>query len=82
MPFADNSRQTRDGEVVDEGEAFVEKVRAADAVLGVAGPFRVLLQNPRFQPWPVLLADPGQFEFGFANHAHVSRDWCGRLASR
>ena len=50
-------------EVVAEDEAVIEQVVVGDAVLGVVGPLRVLLQNPRLQPRSVLLTDPGEFEF-------------------
>lgn len=39
---------------------------------GVITPGRVFQQDARLQPGPVLLADPGEFEFGFAHAATFS----------
>ena len=44
-------------------EAVVEQVMVGHAVRRVVGPLRVLQQDARLQPGPILLADPGEFEF-------------------
>jgi hypothetical protein len=50
-------------EVVSENKPVIEQVVVGDTVLGVIRPLRILQQNPRLQPRPVLLADPGEFQF-------------------
>ena len=59
-------------EIVAEDEAVIEKVVVGNAVLGVVGVLRVLQQNPRLQLRPVLLSDPGEFQFS-ALIAHLSQ---------
>jgi hypothetical protein len=51
-------------QVVPEDESVVEDVVIADSVDGVVRLFRVLQQNARLQLRPVLLPNPGEFEFG------------------
>ena len=58
-------------QVVAEDEPVVEEVVIRDAVLRVVGLLRVFEQDARLKPGPVLLPDPGEFEFGFARHALI-----------
>ena len=51
-----------DAQVVAEDEAVVEQIVVGDAMRGVAGLLRVLQQDARLQPRPILLPDPDQFE--------------------
>ena len=44
-------------------EAIVEQVVVGHAVRRVVGLLQVLQQDARLQSGPVLLADPGEFEF-------------------
>ena len=53
-------------QVVAEDQAVVEDVAFADTVGRVVAAAGVFEQNARFQARAVFLADPGQFEFGFA----------------
>ena len=55
-------------EVVTEDETVIEKVVISHAVRRVIGLFRVFEQDTRLKPGPVLLPDPGEFEFGFVTH--------------
>ena len=55
-------------QIVAEDETVVEQVVIRDAMRGVIRLLRVFEQDARFQPRPVLLPDPGQFEFGFDRH--------------
>jgi hypothetical protein len=56
-------------EVVPVDEAVVEEVPVRDTVRRMKRLVRLLQQDARLQPRPVLLADPGEFEFGFFGHA-------------
>jgi hypothetical protein len=53
-------------QVVPEDEAVVEHVLVAHPERGVMGLRRVLDEDARLQPRPVLLADPGQFQSSLA----------------
>lgn len=55
-------------EVVPVDEAVVEEVPVRDPVRRMMRALRLLQQDARLQLRPVLLADPGEFEFGFLGH--------------
>ena len=61
-------------EIVAEDEAVIEEVVIRDAVLGVIRLLRVFEQDAWLQPWPVLLPNPGQFEFLLLRHIKSTRD--------
>jgi hypothetical protein len=52
-------------QIIAQNQFVVEKVVICDTVLGVIRLLRVFQQDARLQPGPVLLPDPGQFEFLF-----------------
>jgi hypothetical protein len=52
-------------QIVPADEPVVEEVPVRNPVLRVMGLVRLLQQDARLQLRPVLLADPGGFEFGF-----------------
>ena len=51
-------------------EAVVEEVPVRDAVQRMMRLVRFFQQDARFQPWPVLFSDPGEFEFCFFRHRY------------
>jgi len=53
-------------QVVAKDQAVVENVLVGHAMHGVVGFLRVFQQDARLQLGPVLLADPGEFEFWVA----------------
>jgi hypothetical protein len=55
-------------EVVPVDEAVVEEVPFRDPVRRMMRLVRLLQQDARLQPRPVLLANPGEFEFCFFGH--------------
>ena len=55
-------------EVVPVDEAVVEEVPVRDPVRRMMRLVRLLQQDARLQPRPVLLANPGEFEFRFFGH--------------
>ena len=61
-------------QVVPKDEAVVEDIAVADAVLGVIALLGVLQENARLDARPVLLADPGEFEFGLLRHGLGATD--------
>lgn len=50
-------------EVVTKNEAVIKNIVVGDAMWSVIGFFWLFQQNTWFQLWPVLLANPGQFQF-------------------
>jgi len=51
-------------EIVAEDKPVIEKVVIGQPMFRVLRPLLVIHQDARLQPRPVLLADPGEFEFG------------------
>lgn len=64
-------------EVVTAYEQIVEDISIRDPVRGMIRPLRLLQQDARLQPRPVLLADPCEFEFLLFGHA-----WSAEVSSR
>ena len=62
-------------QIVPLDEQIVEKVAVRDPLRGVVRAFRLLQQDARLQPWPVLLANPGELEFGFFGRHERSPFW-------
>ena len=60
-------------EVVSEDKTVVENVVVCDAMRSVVRLFRVFKKDARLQPWPVLLPNPRQFEFGLFIQEITSR---------
>jgi hypothetical protein len=54
--------------VVAEDETIIEQVVIGHAVRRMIGLLRVFEQDARLKPRPVLLSNPGEFEFGFGCH--------------
>jgi hypothetical protein len=63
-------------QVVPEDQAVVEEVVLGDPLARVVGLRGVLEEDARLQARPVLLADPGEFEFLFPWCAHKAGPSC------
>jgi hypothetical protein len=61
-------------QVVTENKPIIEQVLVGYTVWRMAGLLRILQQNPRVQLRPILLAYPGELEFGFRGIAQCSCD--------
>ncbi len=46
-------------EIVSKDKAVVEDIVVCDSMWSVIGVLRVFKKDPRLQPWPVLLPNPG-----------------------
>ena len=55
-------------QVVAVDQPVIENVLICHTVFGVIGFLRIFQQYARFKPWPVFLADPGEFQFLLAVH--------------
>ena len=64
-------------QVVPENQLVVEQVGFGHPMSGVVGMLRDFEQDAGFQPWAILLPNPGQFEFRFCAHRALKRIWRG-----
>jgi len=55
-------------EIIAANEAIIEHVAIGHAVRRVIGLLRIFKQDARLQPRPVLLANPGEFQFLSISH--------------
>ena len=61
-------------QVISVDQPVVEDVIIRHPVFGVVGFLRIFQQNPRLQPRPVVLADPGELQFLPLAHVSFSRE--------
>lgn len=52
-------------QVIAEDQPVVEQIRLRHPMPGMIRQLLILQQDARLQPWPLLLADPGQLKFLF-----------------
>jgi hypothetical protein len=57
--------------VVAEDQAIIEKVIVCNSLLGVMRLGRILNQDARLKLWPVVLANPVEFELLFFGHGMI-----------
>src|SRR5450759_934807 len=58
-------------QIVAEDEPVIKDVVVRDASWSVIRPLRILEQNARLEPGPVLLPNPCQFQFLFLRYCHA-----------
>jgi hypothetical protein len=69
-------------QVVTEDQPVIEDAVLRHPMLGVIRLLRIFQQDPRLQLRPVLLADPGEFEFGLAHQAKANADGGKEIPTR